>query len=111
MAHGAHAVSPRRVPFGEKLVLGDLGDGTGGAGLLAGAAGHAGVLVLDGGNVLELENVAGAGVDADAAGDALVSVDNGMGHDDSLHRDFYCREQGSSGLKVSLGNLSTSSFR
>ena len=69
-----------------ELVLGDLGDGAGGAGLLAGATGNAGVLVLDGGNVLELEDVAGAGVDADAAGNALVGVNNRMGHDDSLHR-------------------------
>ena len=38
MAHGAHAASPRRVPFGEKLVLGDLGDGTGGGGAPAGGA-------------------------------------------------------------------------
>lgn len=38
------------------LVLGDLGDGTGGAGVLAGAAGNAGILVGNGGDVVQLDS-------------------------------------------------------
>ena len=45
------------------LVLGDLGDGTGGAGVLAGAAGNAGILVGNGGDVVQLENAGRASVD------------------------------------------------
>ena len=63
------------------LVLGDLGDGTGGAGVLAGTAGDAGILVGDGGDVVQLENAGRASVNADAAGDALVSINNRMSHD------------------------------
>ena len=65
---------------GSCLLL-DLGDGAGRAGLLASAAGDAGVLVGHGSNVVELENALGAGVDADAAGDALVSINDRLGHD------------------------------
>lgn len=50
-----------------------------------GAAGDAGVLVLDlSGVVAELEDIARAGVNANAAGDALVSIDYGVSHDRSL---------------------------
>ena len=38
------------------LVLGDLGDGTGGAGVLASAAGNAGILVGNGGDVVQLDS-------------------------------------------------------
>ena len=62
-----------------KLLL-DLGDGAGGAGLLASAAGNAGILVGHGSNVVELENALGAGVNANAAGDALVSINDRLSH-------------------------------
>ena len=62
------------------LVLGDLGDGAGGASVLAGAAGHAGILVGDSGDVVQLENAGRASVDADAADDALVGIDDRMSH-------------------------------
>ena len=64
-----------------ELVFGDLSDGTGGAGVLAGAAGDAGILVGDGGDGVQLENASRANVNADAAGDALVSIDNRVSHD------------------------------
>lgn len=38
------------------LVLDNLGDGTGGAGVLAGAAGNAGILVGNGGDVVQLDS-------------------------------------------------------
>ena len=61
----------------------DLGDGAGGAGLLASAAGNAGILVGHGSNVVELENALGAGVDANAASDALISINDRLGHGSS----------------------------
>ena len=68
-----------------ELVLGDLGDGAGRAGLLAGAAGDAGVSVDDlGVLVAELQDAGGAGVNANAAVDALVGTDDGVRHD-ALH--------------------------
>lgn len=63
------------------LVLSDLGDGAGGASLLASTASSAGILVHNSGDVLELENATGAGVNANATGDALVGIDYGMSHD------------------------------
>lgn len=65
---------------GPVLVLGDLGDGTGRASVLAGAAGHAGILVGDGGDVVQLQNAGRASVNANAASDALVSFNNRMSH-------------------------------
>lgn len=63
------------------LVLDDLGDGAGGAGLHALAAGDAVLLVgHNGALVAELKGVGGAGVNAHAAADALVGIDNRMGH-------------------------------
>ena len=67
-----------------ELVLGDLGDGAGGASLLASTASSAGILVHNSGDVLELKNATGAGVNANAAGDALVGTDDGVRHD-ALH--------------------------
>ena len=64
-------------------LVGDLGDGASGASLLASAATSAGILVDDGGYVLELQNAAGAGVDADATGDALIGINNRMCHGSS----------------------------
>ena len=63
------------------LVLSDLGDGAGGASLLASTASSAGILVHNSGDVLELKNATGAGVNANATGDALVGIDYGMSHD------------------------------
>ena len=60
------------------LVLSDLGDGAGGASLLASTASSAGILVYNSGDVLELKNATGAGVNANATGDALVGIDYGM---------------------------------
>lgn len=78
----APGAATRRPGVPEKLVLDDLGDGAGGASLLARTAGNAGVLVLDlSVRVAELENARGAGVNANAAGNALVSINNWMGHD------------------------------
>lgn len=68
------------VQVGELLLLDDLGDRAGGAGVLASATGDAGVLVSDGGDVLELQNASGAGVDANATSDALVGINYGMSH-------------------------------
>lgn len=62
------------------LVLSDLGDRAGGAGILANAAGDAGILVNYGRNVLDLQNALGAVVNADAAGDALIGINNWMCH-------------------------------
>ncbi len=78
----ASGAATRRPDVPLKLVLDDLGDGAGGASLLARTAGNAGVLVLDlSVRVAELENARGAGVNANAAGNALVSINNWMGHD------------------------------
>ena len=63
------------------LVLSDLGDGAGGASLLASTASSAGILVHNSGDVLELKNATRAGVNANATGDALVGIDYGMSHD------------------------------
>ena len=63
------------------LVLSDLGDGAGGPSLLASTASSAGILVHNSGDVLELKNATGAGVNANATGDALVGIDYGMSHD------------------------------
>lgn len=63
------------------LVLSDLGDGAGGASLLASTASSAGILVHNSGDVLELKNATGAGVNANATGDAPVGIDYGMSHD------------------------------
>ena len=62
------------------LVLGDFGDGTCGAGVLAGATAHAGVGVNDGGNLVDLDDVHRAGIGASATGDAVVGIDDGMRH-------------------------------
>lgn len=62
------------------LAVDDLGDRAGGAGVLANATGDAGILVGHGRDVLELEDALGAGVDADATGDALIGIDYGMCH-------------------------------
>lgn len=97
-----------------ELVLGDLGDGAGRAGLLAGAAGDAGVGVDDlGVLVAELQDAGGAGVNANAAGDALVSIDYGVSHDRSLLQKSHSNVNPScwSSKKVNLGNLSSCSFR
>ena len=69
------------------LVLDDLGDGTGGAGVLASAAGNAGILVGNGGDVVQLENASGAGVNANATSDALVGINYGMSHGSFLSVD------------------------
>lgn len=66
---------------GLELVLSDLSDGAGGASLLASTASSAGILVHNSGDVLELKNATGAGVNANATGDALVGIDYGMSHD------------------------------
>ena len=49
------------VQVGELLLLDDLGDRASGASVLASATGDAGILVSDGGDVLELQNASGAG--------------------------------------------------
>ena len=87
----------RRPPFcarctfecasGELLLLDDLGDRASGASVLASATGDAGVLVSDGGDVLELQNASGAGVDANATSDALVGINYGMSHGSFLSVD------------------------
>ena len=87
----------RRPPFcarctfecasGELLLLDDLGDRAGGASVLASATGDAGILVSDGGDVLELQNASGAGVDANATSDALVGINYGMSHGSFLSVD------------------------
>lgn len=71
----------------ELLLLDDLGDRAGGASVLASATGDAGVLVSDGGDVLELQNASGAGVDANATSDALVGINYGMSHGSFLSVD------------------------
>ena len=64
-----------------KLVLDDLGDGAHGAFLDAVAAGDAAVLVDDlGGAVDDLENLLRASIDANAATDAVVSFNDWMRH-------------------------------
>lgn len=75
------------VQVGELLLLDDLGDRASGASVLASATGDAGVLVSDGGDVLELQNASGAGVDANATSDALVSINYGMSHGSFLSVD------------------------
>lgn len=71
---------PQGMWFSEVLVLSDLGNRASRAIVLANAAGDAGILVNHGGDVLKLENALGAVVDADTTGDALVGINNGMGH-------------------------------
>ena len=95
------------------LVLSDLGDGAGGASLLASTASSAGILVHNSGDVLELKNATGAGVNANAAGDALVSIDYGVSHDRSLLQKCHSNVNPScwGSQKVNLGNLSSCSFR
>ena len=66
---------------GELLL--DLGDGAGRASLLASAAGDAGILVGHGSNVVELKNALGASVDANATSDALISINDRLGHGSS----------------------------
>ena len=62
----------------DQLVLGDLGDGTHRARLDALVAGNAGILVHRIGNAVDnLKNLLLAGIDADAAADALISINNG----------------------------------
>ena len=67
---------------GSKLVFGDLGDGAHRALLDAVAARLARVLVHNVGNAADdLENALRARVDADAAPNALIGLDNRMGHE------------------------------
>ena len=61
----------------ELLLLDDLGDRASGASVLA----------SDGGDVLELQNASGAGVDANATSDALVGINYGMSHGSFLSVD------------------------
>ena len=77
----------KQVFLGLELVLDDLGDGAHRALLDAIAAGDAGFLVHDlDGAADDLEDFLRAGVNADAATDALISFDNRMGHDRSPSR-------------------------
>ena len=62
------------------LLVDNLGDGTSRARILANAAGDAGILVGNGGNVLELQYTLGAGVNANATSDALFGINYGMSH-------------------------------
>ena len=71
----------------EGLLLDDRGDRASGASVLASATGDAGVLVSDGGDVLELQNASGTGVDANATRDALVGTYYGMRHGSFLSVD------------------------
>ena len=72
-------------PFCFPLLLDDLGDGAHGALLDALAAGHAGLFVHDrAGAADDLENLLGARIAANAATDALISIDNRVGHDELL---------------------------
>lgn len=71
----------------EELVLDDLGDGAGGAVVEALTASDAVLLVSHyRGLVAELQGVSGAYVNAHAAADALIGIDNRMGHDVSIRR-------------------------
>lgn len=63
-----------------ELVLGNAGDGASGASVLASAAGNAGILVGNGGDVVDLKDASRASVGADAASDALVGLDDRMSH-------------------------------
>ena len=62
------------------MLLGDLGDRARGAGILAGTATHARILVGHNGDVVDLEHAGRAGVDANATSDALVGINYGMSH-------------------------------
>lgn len=86
----------------DELVLGDLGDGAGRAGVKASAAGHASIAVGDSGNVLELENAGRAGVDADTAGDALVSINDRMSHGNNLLSYARCQNRRGNGSVCSV---------
>ena len=66
------------------LLLGDLGDGAGRAGVLADTAADAGILIGHGSDVLKLQDALRAGVNANAAGDALVGINYRMSHDSFL---------------------------
>jgi hypothetical protein len=60
------------------VVLDDLEDGAGRAGVDAGAASDAGILVNDGSDlVFDLDDAHGAGIDARTAGSALIGVNIG----------------------------------
>ena len=71
----------------ELLLLDDLGDRARRAAVEAHAATNAGVLVHHSGDVLELQNASGAGVDANATSDALVGINYGMSHGSFLSVD------------------------
>lgn len=70
---------PERV-VRKTLVLSDLGDRASRAAVEAHAAGDAGILVHYRGDVLELQDALGAIVDADAASDARIGINNRMSH-------------------------------